>query len=230
MENSKNNTNANNILLRAKFLTIFACLFIALIFWIFNALSHDNATTIDYPVEIELDSQKYTIHGSTKKNIKVVVSGYGWTLLSRSLGIGNSPILLFPSALQNNKIDVQNRVLPILKERIKDIKIVQIMEDSLHFDIEKRITKKVYLKLDKSKLSLPSNAKIDGKIKIQPSFVVCNGSEKNILTLPDSIFFSLPDQFIENNYTDFVDINYRPFADISLNYSKVKVSFLISKN
>ncbi len=229
MEKNKINKTEDSIKLRSKIITIFGCLLVSFIFWIFNALSHDNATTISYPIELELDNQKFINYSSSKKNIKIAVSGYGWTLLSRSLGIGNTPILFFPNALENNKIDVQTKILPILKDRIKDLKIIQVMEDYVYFDVQKKNSKQIYLKLDVSKLTLPTSSKISSKIEINPAYIVCNGPEKQINALPDSIFFTIPDQFIEKNFSDMVDINYRPAADITLAYNNVKVNFSISK-
>lgn len=212
-----------------KIFTIVFCLAVALVFWIFNALSHDNSTIIDYPVVMHLDEKAYIYKPPLEKTVKVAVSGYGWTLLSRSLGFKNDPVFLYPSMVTNQKISSNDNIYPLIKEKINDIKVLQIIDDSVKFDFEKRKTKHVYLKLDRSKLSLPSKINIDGNISIDPAFIICNGGEKSINKLPDSIYFSLPNQFIEKDFNDFVDINYHPSSDISLAYNSVKVSFQISK-
>lgn len=230
MENKiKNISKVEPTKIRTKLTTVVSCLFVTLVFWIFNALSHDNTTIINYPIHLEVDNKNFISKESNKKKIKVEVSGYGWTLLRRSFGVGNVPIVLYPKNLINNKLSVQTVVMPMLKDKINDIKIIQVLDDTLLFYIAKRKVKKVFLKLDTKKISLPSKSIIDGKVNISPNFIVCSGIENNINLIPDSIYFSIPDEYIENKYSNNVEIKYRPFSDISLEYNTVKVDFLISK-
>lgn len=212
-----------------KMLNIFACLSIALIFWVFNALSHDYSTVVKYPVRLIIDADKYISSGSLNKDVSVAVSGYGWSILAHSFGIQNQPILLSANDLSLQKIATEATLLPQLRSILPDIKILNIIEDTISFDIDHRESKRVFLTLDKSKISLPQGVKIDGFVQIIPAFIICNGARKNINNLPDTISFSLPNTFIEKNYNEEVEINYRPSREITLAYNTVKVKFAIAK-
>ena len=109
---------------------------------------------------------------------------------------------------------------------LKDIKVNQVLTDFLYFEIDKLETKKIILKLDTKRLSLPSGKSIT-EPKIEPAFVTCTGPKNVIYTLPDTISFSIPDGFIEKGFNDKVRISYKPSQYVKLSESEVKVSFEI---
>lgn len=212
-----------------KVLNIFACLSIALIFWVFNALSHDYSTVVKYPVQLVIDADKYISSGSLNKDISVAVSGYGWAILSHTFGLQSQPLLLSANDLSSKKISTETTLLPQLRSILSDVKILNIIEDTISFDIDHRESKRIFLMLDRSKISLPHGFKINGDVKIIPEFIICNGARKNINSLPDTISFSLPNAFVEKDFNDEVEINYRPSREVKLAYNTVKVKFALAK-
>lgn len=229
MENKPKEKSKKTTMLRIKISNIVVCLSIASVFWVFNALSHDYSAVVKYPVRLIINPDKYISNGSLTKDISVAVSGYGWSILTHSFGFRNQPLLISTKDLDADQVDTEASLLPQLRNSLSDVKVLNIIEDSLRFEVDYKESKKVYLKLDKAKLSLPNGTYIKNKPQIFPGFIICNGARKSIKSLPDTINFSLPNVFIETNFNDNVEINYRPSRDITLAYNTVKVSFSLAK-
>jgi len=211
---------------RTRLITFSVCFVIASIFWIFNALSSDYSTTINYPAKLVYNKNEIVSMQPNFKKVELAVTGYGWTLLSLTLGLDLAPIVVTPSDLNEENMIYSSALMLKSKYMLKDIKVNQVITDSLHFDIDKVETKKLILKLDTKRLSLPSGKTIT-KPKIEPGFITCTGPRKVIFTLPDTISFAIPDGFIEKGFKDKVRISYKPSQYIKLSDSEVMVSFKI---
>ena len=215
---------------RTQFITGIVCLLIASIFWIFNALNNDYSTEFRYPVKFIYNKSKIVTTHNDVKQIDLAVTGYGWHLLSLTWGFDVTPIIVTSEDLNENKFITSAALLDKAKSSLREIRVNQVLNDALYFDYERLISKVIHLKLDKSKLNLPAGKKIDGKVIIDPSFIVCTGPEKAIQPLPDSIYFYIEDKFIEEDFSENVEINYKPSRQVTMPYETVKVNFKLSNS
>jgi hypothetical protein len=211
---------------RTRIITFSVCLLTAFVFWIFNALSNDYTTEINYPVKLHYNKNKIISLKSPQQQVSLAVTGYGWTLLSLTFGLDVDPILITPEDLNKEHTINSHALLEKSQDVLNDIRVNQVLSDFLYFDIDKLDSKTLMLKLDRRKLSLPAGKSIT-KPEIEPSSIVCSGPKNIISTLPDTISFSIPDSFIENNYDEIVKIHYKPSQYITLSDNDVRVRFNI---
>lgn len=202
------------------------CFSIAFVFWIFNSLSNDFSTTISYPVKLIYNQKKIIPLQPVTKKIDLAVTGYGWTLLSLTLGLEVKPIIITLRDLNEENIILSNALFTKSKETLSRITVNQVLNDYLYFDIDKIAVKKVQLKLDVKKLALPANRTITHPV-ISPSFVECTGPRTFISTIPDTITFPITDSFVESDFSELVQIDYKPSRFVTLSTNEVFVSFKI---
>ncbi|MBZ0247597.1 MAG: hypothetical protein K8H85_16765, partial [Cyclobacteriaceae bacterium] len=71
------------------------CLLAALVFWFFNALNKDYSTNLRFSVNFLFDQERYVAVEPLPKEVFMNVSGNGWDLLRKSLGV-NLPDMNIP--------------------------------------------------------------------------------------------------------------------------------------
>lgn len=160
------------------------------------------------------------------KKVDLAVTGYGWTLLSLTLGLEVKPIIVTLRDLNEENTIFSKSLYTKSKEVLNRIRVNQVLNDFLYFDIDKIATKKIQLKLDTKKLSLADKKSIT-KPLISPSYIECSGPQTFVSTLPDTIQFSIPDTFIESDFSDLVQIDYKPSQFVTLSSNEVFVSFKV---
>ena len=70
---------------------VLACLFIASTLWMLRALSKTHTVALSYPVRWHYNARRYRPARPLPPTVPVVVSGVGWRLLSRTLGLHLAP-------------------------------------------------------------------------------------------------------------------------------------------
>ncbi len=212
---------------RLKMLTIAICLVLATVFWFFNALNNDYSAIIHYPVKIIYNTKEYQLDAHTDKYVKVSATGYGWYLLYYSLGLGIGPLELNLENHEGSQYVPDSKLLELAKMGLKNVEVNKIVSDTFKIEAAPLVKKKLYLKLDTKRLSLPKGKTID-QVTIDPLYITCSGPKKELITLPDTISFALPDTFIEGEeFSDDVHIAYHPSKNIRPDISSVKVSFTL---
>lgn len=209
---------------RTQIITFSLCFAIAFVFWIFNALSNDYTTVIKYPVKLLYNKKSMILSESAFKKIDIAVTGYGWKLLSLSLGFDHEPIVLTTDDLNHENMIFSSALFYKAKQTLSDVKVNQVLSEVVFYDVDKLESKSIKLALDTRKISIPAGKKIK-ELEISPSNIICKGPKNMIEKLPDSITFSIPDKFIEKDFNEIVEINYHPSRSVSTSENSVKVSF-----
>lgn len=116
---------------RRKIITIAGCLFLATVFWFFNALNNDFATIIKYPIKLDFDKKESTNFTLSDKYIKISAKGYGWYLLYYSLGIGVKPLPISKSAFQDNQYIVSESLALNAQSLLANVEVNYILSDTI---------------------------------------------------------------------------------------------------
>jgi hypothetical protein len=104
-----------------------------------------------------------------------------------------------------------------------------MVTDSLFFDIEQKISKKVKLVLDSLELPIAENFRLTSPIFIQPDSVVITGPKVFINKLPDEYAFSLFRENINQNFDRLVIINLPDSKKMFAVPDEVMVKFEVSE-
>lgn len=215
------------------FRVFLACLTIAILLWLFNALNEERTEIISYPIEFEYDKKKYVALQDFPKTISFNITANGWQVMWRKIGIGNETIkysLKHPIDLSKSEIP-SSRLRRSIIRVLEHAKLGDIMTETIPVIMDRRIRRRFKLKIDSTKIPLPEGYRIVSPVKISPSIVTLDGSENQIRAL-ESPFELKVNNVKVNDYVDLdVPIRIRKFKKPIINKSieKVKVSFGLAK-
>jgi len=197
--------------------TFIVCLFVAITFWLLNALNKPYTTQIQFPLGIEKIPSNKILINKPPNTILVEVSGFGFNLLTFGKVASDSIKLNAQKLGLNSKLEKQTLLVSPQKiyEQISgnlggNYTLKQVLIDSLNLQFDSKITKIVPVIADldiktanqfsvESIVSNPNTIKLTGskslleKIKeVKTEFKVFNKLEENSvfnlqLNLPENI-------------------------------------------
>lgn len=102
-------------------------------FWFLHAMNMDGYnTTVAYPIEYVYDKDSLTKTDITPEAIQINVTGSGWNLLNKSLGIGMKPIKKVVKKLPQDNWIKTRRYYSEIVEMNPNVKVNFIAPDTLH--------------------------------------------------------------------------------------------------
>jgi hypothetical protein len=177
------------------------CVAAATTFWVLNALNKDNYSTIvDYPVQWEYDQKNYIPVKPLPESIQIQISGNGWDLLRKYFNISGTayPILLQSPA--EKKYLLSADLKRSLGEFITPTQLENVLGDTIHYQIDRIVTKTLRPVLDSLSYSFDKNISLEGKVNFIPDQLEITG--------PSSVL-----EAFEGNYP------------VALNASKINADF-----
>ena len=128
---------------------------IAAFFWFINALSKNYTTTIDYPVRYINYPENKVLISDLPTKLTLKINSYGYRLLEFNIAQHTFPLIInlksFSKKLKNNNksyfyLVTKNHKNEINKQINSEIKIKEILPDTIYFRFANYITKKVEVK------------------------------------------------------------------------------------
>lgn len=177
-------------------------------FWFFNALNKsDYTTTINYPIELSYPgSDSLLVVGELPRSVRINVTGGGWNLIRKTLGIGTELLKIDISAPTDTRFLLGNSLTPLINDQIPTFHLNSVITDSLHFHIEQKGHR--YIPLVINEVILAENQTLMGVIQIEPDTLEVIGPESLVNSLPDSMVIELSKQNITGNYQEKVAITF----------------------
>jgi hypothetical protein len=190
------------------------CLLAATVFWFFNALNKEHTATISLPVKFKYDQAHYIPVKKLPQHIQLNLTGSGWDLLRKSLGLKVTPLsIVVERPSEALKISPAS-LFQSASKQLGQTKLNQVVSDTLLLSLEPRKTKKAKLVLGRNQLRFELGFGIASPIAISPDSVVVEGPASKIFSIPDSIFLSPPQARITNDVnSDFEIIS--PLDDLT---------------
>ena len=137
----------------------------ATIFWFFSALGKDYNSRIDYPIEFVYDRDSLVAINPLPEYVDIDVSGGGWDLFREFFWFGSNPIVIEldnPAAI---RYLTRPTILPIITDQLDEYRINFLFTDTLFIDIDRKVSKKVKLKIDSAAISIDEDYRIISSIK-----------------------------------------------------------------
>lgn len=157
------------------------CLMAATVFWFFNALNKTYTTILAFPVEFQYDQENFIPVENLPQEVKMNVTGMGWSLLRRSAGV-KVPSLFMPLERPTDVKKLVGSSLPIVfASQLADLQINFVATDTLHIDIEPIDGRWL-------KLTMPDLSK-----NIRSGY----GMASNATLTPDSVFVQGPRRIVQ---------------------------------
>jgi hypothetical protein len=198
-------------------------------FWLFRALNKSHSALISYPIEFVFNVDSTVVMNPLPTTIKIDVSSGGWNLFRRTLIFSIDPIQVELDNPSEVNFLTQSFLRPIVEDQLKGLTINYIVTDTLFLSIERKITKRMILKVDSLSLPLEEDYQIMSNITIQPDHVVLTGPKSIINSFESDFYITLDENNIDEDFYGRIEVPI-VFEDlIQSDPSEVNVSFEVEK-
>ena len=198
-------------------------------FWLFRALNKSHSALISYPIEFVFNVDSTVVMNPLPTTIKIDVSSGGWNLFRRTLIFSIDPIQVELDNPSEVNFLTQSFLSPIVEDQLKGLTINYIVTDTLFLSIERKITKRMRLKVDSLSLPLEEDYQLMSNITIQPDHVVLIGPKSIINSFESDFYITLDENNIDEDFNGRVEVPI-VFEDlIQSDPSEVNVSFEVNK-
>jgi hypothetical protein len=215
---------------------IFLCLSGATIFWFFNSLNKEYTTRINYPVSFELNEDSVVVMRELPDRIRLDVTSGGWNILRKSLGVDNEPVSIPLNKPTETRYLTGSYLLPTISDQISELLINYVVTDTLYFQIEKKTSKRVALRLDSLRINLERNHRVVSSCVLEPDSLDVYGPKSMIDTLSSIVYVPVKEREIDRNYSRKVtvplnnnDFLYTSPREIEVRFDVEEMLYLIQR-
>jgi len=205
------------------------CIFAATVFWFFNALNKSYSTTVSFPLTFDYDHEKFMPIRPMPQSVRLNVTGIGWNLFRRSVGVKVPPLVIPLDRPAEVKKIVGSTLPALFANQLGDFQINFVMTDTLRLAMEPKATRKVMLKLDLPPALFKEGYALISPIHIIPDSVVLEGPQRLIKGLPDLVYLMIPQRNIDENFTEVVEVKFVNDEYIRRDPPTVDITFQVDK-
>lgn len=184
------------------------CFLAAATFWFLNALNKDNYNTVvDFPIEIIYDKAEFMAVQKLPEKIKIEINGNGWDLLRKYFNFKDNPFLIEIDNPTTKDYILTSEIRRSLAENISPTTLISMVSDTIHFKIDKIVTRKIKVEIDTTSNTLANNFRFADKITIDPSTISVKGPTSALEKLEGKIRIPLSEDKIKGNYNKIIPIS-----------------------
>jgi len=206
------------------------CVVTATTFWLLNALNKDNYTTVvNQPISLQFDPAEYMAVKELPKEVKIQINGNGWDLLKKHLKISQAPLEILLEDPSNLPYLVTDDISRQMAEHVSTTDLVEIVQDTLFFSVDKIVSKKIQIVPDTLQNTLAENYYFASPISIDPEFVSVTGPISIIEQLEGKLQVKLGEKGIKNHYSKLLplELDKTNKQYLTLDEETVQVSFQV---
>jgi hypothetical protein len=208
------------------------CFIAASTFWLLNALNKDNyVTVVDYPIEITYDENDFMSVNDLPTKIKIEINGNGWDLLRKYFHIQETPFVIEIKNPATKKHILGKEISRDLAESLSPTNLLAVLTDTIKYDVNKIVSKRVTVKIDTTANTLAKNIRRISSIEIDPATIMIKGPSSMHDELNGIIQLKIPEEKINQNYDKVLSLtlpkNLEPY--MTLNTESVRVSFDVTQ-
>ncbi|RZS94903.1 YbbR-like domain-containing protein [Cecembia calidifontis] len=183
------------------------CFLAAATFWVLNALNKDNYTTVvDYPIEIIFDPEEYMAVEKLPSRIKIEITGNGWDLLRKYFKINETPFLIEISNPSTKNYILTSEIRRSLAESLAPTGLVSMVTDTIKFQVDKIVTRKIKILPDTTANTLAKNYRLVGNIEVDPDMVNIKGPTSVLQQLEGTLKVPLGEEKINKNFNKILPL------------------------
>ena len=205
------------------------CIFAATVFWFFNALNKSYSATVTFPLSFDYDHEKYIPLRPLPLSVRLNVTGIGWNLFRRSVGVKVPPLVIPLDKPADVKKIVGSTLPALFSNQLGDFQINFVMTDTLRLAIEPKAGRKVMLKLDLPPAFFKEGYALVSQIHIVPDSVSLEGPQRLISNLPDLVYLNIPQRNIDENFKEVVEVKFPNDEYIIRNPPTVDITFQVDR-
>jgi hypothetical protein len=205
------------------------CVFAATVFWFFNALNKNYSATITFPLAFDYRQEGYIPVRPLPDEIRINVTGNGWNLFRRSIGV-KVPPLVIPLERPTEVKKIVGAALPaIFANQVDGSQINFVLTDTLYIAIEPRTTRWMSLKLDSPSILFRDGYGMAGTPTLTPDSILIQGPLGLIRNLSEPHYVKLTERNIDENFNDDVELKFLNDELVRRTPARVTVKFDVDK-
>tara|TARA_R110000796_G_scaffold252557_1_gene387771 strand:+ start:176277 stop:177254 length:978 start_codon:yes stop_codon:yes gene_type:complete len=213
-----------------KLKVVVLCIIISTTFWFFSALNKsDYVTQINYPIEVVYNDSLYVALSEIPDKLPLEVTGGGWDLMTRSFGFNMEPLIIELENPIRDNYRLSSNLRQDIVPRLDPVTINYLLEDSLIFNIDERVSIDVELVLDSADIKLSPNQRITSEITLQPNMVRISGPKSLLDTIQRPIRISIGDTEFNKSVDQKFSIRDFGSSLISTDITEVSIKFEVTE-
>ncbi|HEV8514694.1 MAG TPA: hypothetical protein VGQ59_15530 [Cyclobacteriaceae bacterium] len=214
---------------RANWKVVSLCVLTAIVFWIFNAFNKNYSTNVRFPLLFEFDGEKYAPAEHLPKNVNLNVTGNGWDLFRRHLGVKVPPVIIPLERAKEIKKIVGSTLPPMLATQVGNLKINYVVTDTIYLQIDERDAHRYKLAADISGVTFREGYGRISPVVILPDSIELDGPQSRLHALDDSIVLVLNDKNISGNFRTEAEVEFPGSEFVKRNPPVVQIMFEVSQ-
>lgn len=205
------------------------CFLGATIFWFFNALNKDYAARIKYPISFEYNSDETIVVDPLPEEVRLEVRGGGWNLLRKTFWFNVQPVQISLSEPTETKFLTSNMLKPIFVDQVSEIRIDEVLVDTLFVNIEKKISRTLPVIIDSSNIRLAREHRIVSPIQLSSDTIQVTGPLSQVNAIGQSIMITLNKEVINKDLSEEISIDAYLPSKVFSDPSTITVSFSVQQ-
>lgn len=158
------------------------CFVTACTFWFFHSLNTEHTTNLQFPIQLKYNQEQLILLNHPPEIIHVNVTGYGWNLLRKSLGVGLSPITF---NIDNHGVDFMTSkgMMPAVSKTLKEFKVNYLLEDTVFYNLDTIVTNSIPIHVEEGDIPLNDGVRLVSNVIVSPDRIAVTGPA-TLLNLP----------------------------------------------
>jgi len=183
------------------------CFIAAAIFWLFNAFNKNYSTNLRFPLRFDYSREKFIPLDNLPRDVRVNVSGNGWDLFRKSIGIKLPDLSISLPKPTEVKIIVASSLTPSFSEQLgSGLRINYIVNDTLRLQIDELDSHQFKLFVDLSQVTFREGYGRVSAVVVIPDSVKLIGAKSLLHQMPDSIALILPKSELDDRFKKEIEI------------------------
>lgn len=207
----------------------FVCFLVAFVLWLFNYLNKTQTISYNYPIIFEYDKNNYIPLQELPKEFTVNLTGTGWQILKRKMGMGIDPVrYVVRQPVNRPNPYLSGATLRRYLQRVADgLQVGEVITDTIPLLFDKKIKKYFRLSVAPESIQLKKQWQIRGGIRILPEKVMLEGPEKLLLSLPDPWPLRIEQKEISGEFKEMIPLKLEEEKKelVSFEKKEVEVTF-----
>jgi hypothetical protein len=213
---------------RKNWKAVLLCVLAATVFWFFNSLNKTYSTNLNFPLAIDYDEESYVPVSGLPAAVRLNVSGLGWDLFRRSIGLKVPPLRIqLENPAEVRKIPGSS-LLSLFSPQMDGLQLNLVLTDTLHLQIDHRATRSVTISVDSIGRYLREGYSLSSAVVIQPAEITVEGPKSLLAALQPKYELKLPVQNLDRNFKDVIELTWGT-ASVSSNPPVINVAFSVDR-
>lgn len=205
------------------------CVFAATVFWFFNALNKNYTTNLSFPLAFDYSEEHYIPVRPLPPSVRLNVTGVGWDLFRRSLGLKVPPLVIPLERPADTKKIVGAALPALVANQIERFQINFVITDTLRLSLEPKASRWISLRLDSPSILFRKGFIMTSEARIEPDSVFIEGPAGLVQHLPNPLYLKLSQRNIDEDFHDDVEVRFLNNELVKRDPPTVSVHFAVDQ-